>query len=73
MLYFAHVFAQALNNVTHVGARARNSVVDVGARTRNSRTFYVANVPAYGIAVLRMASVRRRTASVRRQGGEIQF
>eukprot|EP00978_Attheya_sp_CCMP212_P030705 scaffold113974_cov62-Attheya_sp.AAC.1 len=81
MLDFAHVFARALNNVAHVGAR-----------TRNSRTFYVANVPAYGIAVclfvclfvclsvcrsvglsVRTASVRRRMASVRHQGGLSQF
>eukprot|EP00978_Attheya_sp_CCMP212_P016882 scaffold44550_cov53-Attheya_sp.AAC.2 len=51
MLDFAHVFARALNNVAHVFARARNNVAHESARTRNSRTFYVANVPAYGIAV----------------------
>eukprot|EP00978_Attheya_sp_CCMP212_P037130 scaffold173267_cov46-Attheya_sp.AAC.1 len=83
MLYFAHVFAQALNNVAHVGARARNSVAHVGAqtrnnvahvgaRTRNSRTFYMANVPAYGIAVCLFVClsvcqyVRRLSVAVRR-------
>eukprot|EP00978_Attheya_sp_CCMP212_P015000 scaffold38535_cov33-Attheya_sp.AAC.2 len=49
LINVAHVFARALNNVAHVGAHARNNVAHVGARTRNSRTFYVANVPAYGI------------------------
>eukprot|EP00978_Attheya_sp_CCMP212_P038034 scaffold184678_cov72-Attheya_sp.AAC.1 len=79
----AHVGAHALNNVAHVGTRTRNNVAHVGARTRNSRRFYVANVPAYGIRCLsvclsvglsvRTTSVRRRTTSVRRQGGLSQF
>eukprot|EP00978_Attheya_sp_CCMP212_P028679 scaffold99737_cov35-Attheya_sp.AAC.1 len=76
LLDFAHVFARALNNVAHVGARARNNVAHegahVGARTRNSRTFYVANVPAYGIAVCLFVClsvcqyVRRLSVAVRR-------
>eukprot|EP00978_Attheya_sp_CCMP212_P018150 scaffold49286_cov92-Attheya_sp.AAC.1 len=47
----AHVFARALNNVVHVGARVCNDVAHVGAWAHNSCTFYVANVPAHGIAV----------------------
>eukprot|EP00978_Attheya_sp_CCMP212_P024204 scaffold75766_cov44-Attheya_sp.AAC.1 len=83
MLDFAHVFARALNNVAHVVALARNNVAHVSARTRNnvahvsartrySRTFYVANVPAYGIAVCLFVClsvcqyVRRLSVAVRR-------
>eukprot|EP00978_Attheya_sp_CCMP212_P045971 scaffold368202_cov54-Attheya_sp.AAC.1 len=76
MLDFAHVFARALNNVANVGARTRNNVAHVGAhvgaRTRNSRTFYVANVPAYGIAVCLFVClsvcqyIRRLSVAVRR-------
>eukprot|EP00978_Attheya_sp_CCMP212_P033246 scaffold133245_cov50-Attheya_sp.AAC.7 len=72
MLDFAHVFARALNNIAHVGARARNNAAHESARTRNSRTFYVANVPAYGIAVCLFVClsvcqyVRRLSVAVRR-------
>eukprot|EP00978_Attheya_sp_CCMP212_P045165 scaffold335611_cov51-Attheya_sp.AAC.1 len=62
-----------LNNVARMYSRRAggNNVAHVGARARSSRRFYVANVPAHGIAVfcqsvslsVRTASVRRRTAS----------